>query len=341
MIFDSWTTIGVMWSIAGVATLALADAAMRHEEGEGIFEQCRSVENTVAMVLILLLVLLFWPVAWIAAAVLAFRPDLDPDLKAPLRRASHRKPRLRIAMPRLDSPWWKPAEHDSEVLSRMIRLRLKRDPRLAGAAPPWRWPRDRLWRTTEAMLLEAVQQYLALWTDGLSAQDIVRRIEDLRGAADGPPTDPRLRPYLRWRLAQADPDYLRLGHRVFAPAALQAIRWARKSLLGANRADPFPPAEWLVEEISPDEVEPAFEGLFFPAGPRPENWREALIWKRREWALMKLRLREGDDVMQYQEPPAADAESAGQHGIALVRDGRAVAWIPAVAAEDIEEEEIE
>jgi len=341
MIFETWTTFGVMWSIAGVATLALTDAAMRHEEGEGIFEQRRGVEAAVVMIMASLFFLLLWPLAWILAVVLAVRPDLDPDLKAPLRRAWRRKPRLRIALPRLDTPWWKPAKHDTEVLSRMIRLRLKKDPRLAGEAPPWRWPQDRLWGTTEAMLLVTVQQYLALWTDGRSAGDIVRRIEDLRGAPAGTPPDPRLRPYLRWRLAEADPSYLALGHRVFAPAAIQAIRWARKSLVDACGTEPFPPADWLGAKISPNEVEPAFEGLFFPAGPRPENWREALTWKRREWALMKLRWREGDAIMQYREPATDGEESPGQHGIALVRNGRAIAWISAISTTDPDVEEVE
>jgi len=45
--------------------------------------------------------------------------------------------------------------------------------------------------------------------------------------------------------------------------------------------------------------------------------------------------------VQYQEPTTDSEESPSRHGIALVRNGRAIAWIPAISASDPEVEEVE
>lgn len=325
MTSNTWFTLVLMWSVAGFAMVTFADAASKAEGDDGIFFYWRNGEDVFVGIFLSLLIFLFWPLFIILMAVLALRPDLDPAMKAPLVRAPQGLPRRRIHLPRLDTPFWKPPEHEAEVVSRMIRLRFKKDQRLAGEPPPWRWPMERLWATTESLLLELVRGYLALREDGLAPADIVARLEAARSVDGIRPPDARLRPYLKWRLAKTDPDYLALGWRVFGPALALAIRWSRQT----SRRGETLPAEWLGAAIAPDEVEPAFEGLFFPAGPHPENWRDALMEKRREWALMALRFKEGDTVMQYCEP--AGEELSGRHGIALVRDGRAVAWITAVA----------
>ena len=336
MTSSAWFTLVLMWPVAGFAFVAFMDAAMKSEGDNGIFFHWQSGEDAVVGICMSLTVFLFWPLFVVLSAVLALRPDLDPAFKAPLVKAPRGVPRRRIHLPRLDTPFWQPPEHEAEVVSRMIRLRLKKDRRLADEPPPWRWPMERLWATTESLMMELVRGYLALREDGLAPADIVARLEAARPVGAAHPPDARLRPYLKWRLAQADPDYLALGHRVFAPALRLAILWARAQI----RREGNLPNEWLGVAITLDEVEPSFEGLFFPAGPHPNNWRDALAGKRREWALIKLRLKEGDTLMQYCEPAGDDGEFNGQHGIALVRNDRAVAWIAAVAAE-VEAEEIE
>lgn len=323
-----------MWSLAGFALVTFADAAMKSEGEDGIFFHWRDGEDVFVGIFVSLVIFLFWPLFIILMGVQALRPDLDPAFKAPLVRAPAGRPRYRIRMPRLDSPFWQPPEHEAEVVTRMIRLRLKKDPRLTGEPPPWRWPMSRIWDSTEAHLLELVRGYLALREDGLAPSEIVAQMERLRDASPDKAPDARLRPYLAWRIRQADPEYVALGQRVFGPALRQAIRWARRQ----SQSDEVLPADWLGEEISREDVEPAFEGLFFPAGPRPENWREALETKRRAWRLLTLRMREGDRIRHYGEPTAEDEEEAGEHGIALVRDGEALAWIAAVTVLEEPEE---
>jgi hypothetical protein len=326
-----WFTFILMWSVAGFALLALVDAAAKSEGDDGVFFHWRNGEDVFVGIVMSLVISLFWPLFIILMVVLALRPDLDPSMKAPLVRAPQGASHRRIHLPRLDTPFWKPPEHEAEVVSRMIRLRLKKDPRLAGEPPPWRWPMERLWTSTEAHLLELVRGYLALREDGLMPPEIVARLETGRDAADSAPPDARLRSYIKWRIAQADRDYAALGRRVFGPALTLAIRWAR----GQSRPKDGLPDDWLGEEIAPEEVEPAFEGLFFPAGPHPENWRDALDGKGREWAVMKLRMRGGDRILHYARLIAEDEEEAGEHGVALVRDGRAIAWIAAIEAGEI------
>jgi len=316
-----------MWSLAGFALVTFADAAMKSEGEDGIFFHWRNAEDAFVGIVASLLIFLFWPLFIILMGVLALRPDLDPTFKAPLVRAPTGKPRYRIRMLRLDLPFWQPPEHEAEVVTRMIRLRLKKDPRLAGEPPPWRWPMQRIWDSTEAHLLELVRGYLALCEDGLGPADIVARMEKQSGGIPDEPPDVRLRPYLAWRIRQADPEYIVLGRRVFSPALRLAIRWARRQ----SQSDEVLPSDWLGDEITSGDVEPAFEGLFFPAGPRPENWREALEAKRREWRLLTLRMREGDRVLQYAEPVNDDMDGFGEHGIALVRNGEAITWVAAIA----------
>ena len=328
MTSSAWFTLILMWSVAGFALTTFTDAAAKSEGDDGIFFHWRNGEDAFIGIFVSLFVFLFWPLVILFMLVLALRPDLDPELKAPLVRAPQGQPRRRVRLPRLDSPFWQPPKHEAEVVSRMIRLRLKKDHRLAGEPPPWRWPMERIWASTEAQLLGLVRGYLTLREDGLAPAEIVARLEAERGDADFERPDARLRPYIKWRLARMDPDYAALGIRVFAPALKLAIRWAR----GQSQPKDGLPAEWLGEEVAPEEVEPAFEGLFFPAGPRPDNWREALDGKRREWALIKLRMRGRDRILHYAGPIVEDEEGPGDHGIALVRDGRAVAWIAAVKA---------
>jgi hypothetical protein len=328
MTSSAWFTLILMWSVAGFALTTFIDAAAKSEGDGGIFFHWRNGEDAFIGIFVSLVVFLFWPLVILFMLVLALRPDLDPVLKAPLVRAPQGQPRRGVRLPRLDSPFWQPAEQEAEVVSRMIRLRLKKDRRLAGEPPPWRWPMERIWASTEAQLLGLVRGYLTLREDGLAPAEIVARLEAERGAADSERLDARLRPYIKWRIAQMDPDYATLGIRVFAPALRLAIRWAR----GKSKPKDGLPAEWLGEEVAPEEVEPAFERLFFPAVPSPDNWRDALDGKRREWALMKLRMREGDRILHYTRPIAEDEEAPGDHGIALVRDGRAVAWVAAINA---------
>lgn len=328
MTSSAWFTLVLMWSVAGFAFLAFMDAAMKSEGDDGIFFHWQNGEDAVVGICMSLTVFLFWPLFVVLSAVLALRPDLDPAFKAPLVKAPQGVPRRRIHLPRLDTPFWQPPEHEAEVVSRMIRLRFKKDRRLAGEPPPWRWPMERLWATTESLLLELVRGYLALREDGLTPADIVARLEAARSDGAAHPPDPRLRPYLKWRLAQADPDYLALGHRVLAPALRLAIRWARRTLVGE-----VPPSmAWLCEDLTSAEVDAAFEGLFAPDAPLPENWRDALAAKRREWAVLKLRMRDGDRLRRYEGRPDGAANNHTGRGIALLREDNIIGWTAAISA---------
>lgn len=334
MTSDIWFTLVPIWSVAGFALLTFVDAVAKSEGDDGIFFHWQNGEDAFVAIFMSLFLFLLWPLFIILMAVLALRPDLAPEMKAPLVRAPQGAPRRRIHLPRLDTPFWKPPEHEAEVVSRMIRLRLKKDRRLAGEPPPWRWPMERIWASTEAHIMELARGYLALREDGLAPAEIVARLEAERDGAANPP-DARLRPYLKWRIAQADPDYAALGRRVFSPALAMAIRWARR----APGGETTPSTAWLCEDLISAEVDAAFEGLFAPGAPLPENWRDALAAKRREWAVLKLRIRDGDRLCRYEGGPDGAASDHAGRGIALLRKDTIIGWTAAISAAAVDSED--
>lgn len=319
-----WQVGLLMWSVAGFAMVTFMDAAMRHE-GEGLLFGHETKFDATIGLLVAVFVFIAWPAILIYCVVVTVRGGDVQLASAPLRKAPQPEP-LPARQP---NPSWMPPEDDEELLCRMIRLRLKKDSRLAGQGPPSRWPPKSLWQTPEAALLDAVQAYLELHADRLSPAEIAERINERLGGVDDHGSTVGLRAHIKHRMQREDPDYLTLGRAVLNAAAVLAVQHTRRKLDRRRDMFTYPLPDWLKETLSPVDVERDFEGLMFPRGERPGDWRRRLAEKQREWRFLALRMAE-DDILKRYRADGTDRE----RGIALVRRGRPVGHIAAIRSSD-------
>lgn len=324
-----WQVGLLMWSVAGFAMVTIMDFALRHDGDDGLLFGRENTFETVIGLLVALAAFIAWPVFLIWCAVEMARGEPLEEGRAPLRRAPEPKP-----VANWPNPSWMPAQDDEELLCRMVRLRLMRDPRLEGQGPPHRWPRDSLWNTTEAVLAETVFAYLTLRLDGLPPPAICRRLIDRFDGVDDRDTPTGLRSMVRARLRHADPDYLDLGPRVFGASTGLAVRYFRRRLAERRSSPEFPKAKWLREELTLDEVERDFEGLVFPSEGRLPDWQHRLTEKLREWSLLALRIRDSDRIHRYRAPE-------GARGLALVREGRPIDYVAAARPDETTPEAVD
>ena len=317
-----WQVGLLMWSVAGFAMVTIMDFALRHDGDDGLLFGRKNTFETVIGLLVALAAFIAWPLFLIWCAVEMARGEPLEETSAPLRRAPEPEP-----VANWPNPSWMPPQDHEELLCRMIRLRLMKDPRLAGKGPPHRWPRDSVWDTTEAVLAETVLAYLTLRLDGLSPDIICRRLMDRFDGVDDHDAPTGLRSMVRTRLRQTDPDYIDLGPQVLGASTGLAIRYARQRLAERRRSPDFPRAKWLREELSLEEVERDFEGLVFPSEGRLPDWQDRLTEKLREWSLLALRIGDTDRIHRYQAPN-------GARGLALVREYRPVDYVAAARLVD-------
>lgn len=317
-----------MWSVAGFAMVTIMDFAMRQEGGDGLLFGHETRLDAFVGLAVALVAFIAWPAILVFIAVEMVRDGPIEEGSAPLRRASLPEPT--VSWP---SPSWMPPEDDEELLCRMIRLRLKKDPRLAGQGPPNRWPRSSLWQTTEAVLVETAFAYLTLRLDGLSPPAICGRLIERGATVGGGKAPSGLRSMVRARLRHEDTAYLELGPGVLGAATGLAVRYFRRRLAERLSSDQVPRSDWLGEALTPDEVERDFEGLIFASEGRLPDWQDRLAAKRREWALLALRVRESDRVHPYQAPE-------GARGLALVRNGRPIDHIAAARPQESSEDTV-
>jgi hypothetical protein len=95
------------------------------------------------------------------------------------------------------------------ILVQMIELRRRKDSRLRYGKRPSDWPMFQLWETTEAVLLNTVEDYAWLKDAGLSDHAALQRLE----AVDAAPSMPTretvpLRELVTKKLRMVDPNYL-------------------------------------------------------------------------------------------------------------------------------------
>lgn len=318
---SNWQVGLLIWSVAGFAMATLMDFAMRHEDGRGFLFGHETRLDAVIGLMVALAAFIAWPVFLILIAVEIVRDGPIKEGQAPLQRV--RQP---VPVAKWPNPSWMPPEDDDELLCRMIRLRFKKDPRLAGQGPPHRWPRESLRQTAEAVLADTVYAYLTLRREGLPPQAICRRLIDRIGGVDGSNTPAGLRSMVRARLHHKDPAYLELGPGVLGAATGLAVRYIRRRIAERLSSPEFPRPDWLGEDLTAEEVERDFEGLVFPSEGQLPDWQERLAAKRREWDLLKLRMGESDGVRRYRAPEG----SGCARGLALIRDGQPIDYIAAV-----------
>jgi hypothetical protein len=214
----------------------------------------------------------------------------------------------------------------------MIEVRRRADSRLRQHGSPSNWPMFELWETTEAVLLDIVEQYLWLRDGGLLEQIALEKIEIFHRGTIDVDLEPgiTLRSYISRRLAEIDPSYLKLGTKVLDRAMSIAKQWADEEMKRQNSQPSFPPRDWLGQRINVPMVERGKAPPIVGSGIRITiNQRsfdlDTGIPQTHEWERIKLRMLPGDELWTFSSPPETWQALAGRMGIALVRKGRVIA----------------
>jgi hypothetical protein len=190
-----------------------------------------------------------------------------------------------------------------------------------------------LWQTTEATILEIVEQYFWLRDGGLTPREALAQIEATRPRA-APPTamwaeSPRS--YIADRLAAEDPAFIALGPDLLDETVRIAERWAKGEIERSEADRSYPPQEWLGERVTPSKFEtdwnlPVDDGgltmMVDGNAGRPYRLRSESDW----WRL-KLRIAPGDELRTFSSPPETWKGLAGRTGAALIRNGRPIGHV--------------
>ena len=226
-------------------------------------------------------------------------------------------PRVRL-IPGLKAqlPWFigKPKFGPSRdsLLTALVWQRRIRDQRIKLGHKLW-WHLAALWDTPEAMIVDVVEKYLVLRSDGFDDQEIAGRICNSRGTETGEET--RV-------LAGIETITLNLLNLEFPnyPVGLLPLVDHQVAIIEEYFAD-HPgelagiirpcPAEWLKERVQ-DEDKPNFSPT---ANDR--------LWA--EWQFMLARTRDDDELWIYSSSAGSWGELMGRGGYALVRNGEPIA----------------
>lgn len=214
------------------------------------------------------------------------------------------------------------------ALCRMLDLRIPIDPRLRWKRSAGQWPLFEVWKTTEAMVLETVEQHHELKEAGLSDHLIFEKIETFNAHARDAdlPADLTLRSYLISRLQVDDPEYLKLAPDLLDRTLAEANDYVRRRRAYDQTQPAFPPESWLIQRTSIDEVEKGLArfGSAIEAAPAILH----MSFRRKgEWEALKARMLADDELWTFSSSRESWADLAGRQGIALVRKGRPVRHI--------------
>jgi len=310
-----WLVLG--WAVLGIFTVLIIEIASRRSETKGPLSQDRILWS------------LGYSIALIVGApfLLLFSIGVSANVL------------WQGQIPIIGRAWWParaakftpPASRET-TLCQMIELRRKSDPRLRRLGSPSNWPIFELWETTEALILDIVEQYLWLRDGGLVEQIALEKIEIFHRGTINVDLDPgvTLHSYINRRLAEIDPLYLKQGALVLDRAISIAERWADEEM-GRQKSQPsFPPHEWLRQRISVPMLERGKAPAIVRSGIRITiNQRsfdlDTAIPQKREWERIKLRMLPGDELWTFSSPPDTWQALAGRMGVALVRDGHVIA----------------
>jgi hypothetical protein len=226
-------------------------------------------------------------------------------------------------------------DHSPEtLLCQLIGLRPPGAALLRDGVGPENWPMWMLWKTTEAGLLDIVEQYFWLCDGGLTAQEALEKIDAARAephtASFG--LNWTLRSYIAQRLANHDPSYLALGPETLDEAIELAEAWSNAKI-GRNKTDrPYPPTEWLKARVDASEIE-AKASLPFKDGGLvmiTDGVRETpgtTVPIDRDWHRITLRMVPGDELWTFSSPPEYWQGLTGRMGVALMRNGHPIGHV--------------
>jgi hypothetical protein len=107
-----------------------------------------------------------------------------------------------------------------------------------------------------------------------------------------------------------------------AGAVLITILIASVFATGANAAKPLlVPVQWLVKKVTIAEAEASHPGIRdertarFPEAAKPFGFQHA------EWEALKAKMLPGDELWEFDSPPASWQDLAGRAGFVLIRGG--------------------
>ena len=221
------------------------------------------------------------------------------------------------------------------ALCRMIETRQRKDSRLRRHNLASNWPRFELWQTTEASVLDTVEQYLWLRDGGMVEQVALEKIEVFQnGTADfSLKPNSTLRSYIAHRLAVDGSNYLASVKGGLDDVILVAENWARDEILRVKSEQPFPPIDWLKVRITVSDIEsgaslPFKDGGLAVTTPDGQIERPGTTIKNdRDWKRIKLRMQPTDELWTFSSPVEHWQRLAGRMGIALIRNGRSIGYV--------------
>lgn len=212
-----------------------------------------------------------------------------------------------------------------EIVVAMIELRQKVDASLEGVSHPSEWRTDDLWSAPEYVIYSILRSIALLMRDGLPEAVALQRADERR-CLNVLPAGVRVasvEDYLVRLLRGTAPEYLVHGPELLANAVV-AARQGLRELPPPPFLSEIPPPDWRWQKIQrfPHCVPPFLERLrlrsplLFPQSRYDEEFFDFVV-----------RMQEGDELWEWSSPRLAWALMAGRAGVALVRDGRAIASV--------------
>jgi hypothetical protein len=212
-------------------------------------------------------------------------------------------------------------EREDTVLVDLVRRRAAVDSRLAGAKVD-EWPMCSFWPTPEAMILDVIGKYHQLRRAGATDDLIWTKLEAYRAdfgtALLSQPCS--LSAFLVHRLALEDPLYIKLGTEFLQTQIERCEKFALQYIGDEGQSHGWPPAEWLTEKISLDQL-PAPKSIPLVTETRAQAIMQLRAYKsRQEIKTLEVLMLPGDEVWTFTSPPQSWQRLMGRSGIALVRE---------------------
>lgn len=220
------------------------------------------------------------------------------------------------------------------LLCQLIEIRHRKIPPLHRGEAPENWPMWMLWKTTEAAILDIVEQYYWLCDGGLAAQEALQKIDaaQSRIPTAGLGSTSTLRSYLAARLKTDDPGYVALGHDILSESVDIAESWSYARIAKIKADRPYPPSEWLKARVDACEIEAEVSLPFKDGGlvMVTDGVRETpgtTVPIDRKWHRIALRMVPGDELWTFSSPPEYWQGLAGRMGVALIRNGHPIGHV--------------
>lgn len=320
----SWHWFGIFWLMLGVVCIAAIELAARSSASKGPLSQAELVPS------------IAYCAALIAGAPLLWLFGLGISVQLLWRGRVPISNRVcwdaRAAAYADKNPL--PPSRETAICE-MIEIRQRSQPRLDQEKRPSNWPGSKLWSTTEAIILDTVEQYLWLCDGGLTEKAAIQKIVvgDKFRSGVAPELNDKLYAYISHRLVTTDPDYLLLGSDVLKKVIFVAQGWTRDQIQRNIAEGPYPPVEWLKVRVSVSDIENVEimpfkdEGLVVITLDGEVERPGAIAPTGKDWKRIKSRMLPTDELWIFSSCPMHWQNLVGRMGIALVRNGHPIAHV--------------